>query len=56
MGRKLNCTQPEDEWLTKPVPVRAKKKYKPRPAKKRTVGARRKYRPRRKQARSTKKS
>jgi ATP-dependent RNA helicase RhlB len=56
MGRKLNCIQPEDEWLTKPVPVRAKKKYKPRPAKKRTVGTRRKYRPRRKQARSTKKS
>jgi ATP-dependent RNA helicase RhlB len=56
MGRKLNCIQPDDEWLTKPVPVRTKKKYKPRPAKKRTAGTRRKYRPRRKKARPAKKS
>jgi ATP-dependent RNA helicase RhlB len=48
MGRKLNCIQPEDEWLTKPVPVHAKKKYKPRPAKRPTAGTRRKYQSRRK--------
>ena len=52
MGRKLNCIQPEDEWLTKPVPVHAKKKYKPRPAKRPASNTRRKYQPRRKQARS----
>ncbi|MFC1877728.1 ATP-dependent RNA helicase RhlB [Thermodesulfobacteriota bacterium] len=52
MGRELNCIQPEDEWLTKPVPVHAKKKYKPRPARKTASGTRRKYQPRRKQAHS----
>jgi len=56
MGRKLNCIQPEDEWLTKPVPVHAKKKYKPRPAKRPASGNRRKYHPRRKQTRPVKKS
>ncbi len=50
MGRKLNCIQPDEEWLTKPVPVRTKKKYKPRPAKKTASSTRRKYRPRRKRA------
>jgi len=52
MGRELNCIQPEDEWLTKPVPVRAKKKYTPRPRKRPASGNRRKYHPRRKQTRS----
>jgi ATP-dependent RNA helicase RhlB len=52
MGRELNCIQPDDEWLTKPVPVHAKKKYKPRPAKRPASGNRRKYQPRRKQTRS----
>jgi len=50
MGRELNCIQPDDEWLTKPVPVHAKKKYQPRPAKKTASGTRRKYRPRQKRA------
>ena len=50
MDRKLKCIQPDEEWLTKPVPVRAKKKYKPRPAKKTASSTRRKYRPRRKRA------
>ncbi len=54
MGRELNCIQPEDEWLIKPVPVHAKKKYKPGPAKKTTTGTRRRYKPRRKQARPAK--
>jgi len=52
MGRELNCTQPDDEWLTKPVPIHAKKKYKPRPKKKPASGHRRKYKPRQKHARS----
>ena len=51
MGRELKCIQPEDEWLSKPVPVRAKKKYKRRPAKKTASGTKRKYHPRRKRAR-----
>jgi len=55
MGRKLNCIQPDDEWLTKPVPVHAKKKYKPRHAKRPASGNRRKYHPRRKQTRSANK-
>ncbi len=50
MGRELKCIQPEDEWLTKPVPVHAKKKTKPRPAKKAASGNRRKYQPRRNRA------
>jgi len=52
MGRELNCTQPDDEWLTKPVPIHAKKKSKPRPAKRPASGNRRNYRPRQQRARS----
>ena len=52
MGRELNCIQPEEEWLTKPVPLHAKKKYTPRPAKRPASNTRRKYQPGRKQARS----
>ncbi len=43
MGRELNCIQPEEEWLTKPVPLHAKKKPKPRPARRPASAAKRKY-------------
>jgi ATP-dependent RNA helicase RhlB len=52
MGRDLKCIHPEDEWLTKPVPVRTKKKRKYRPKRKSTSNSRRKYPSQRKRQRS----
>ncbi len=50
MGRKLKCIQPDDTWLAKPVPLYAKKRSKPRPAKRPASNTRRKYQPGRKRA------
>ncbi len=52
MGRKLNSIQPREEWLTKPEPVRVKKKSKSRPKRKTDFAAKRKYQPGRKRLRS----
>ena len=46
MGRDLKCIQPEDEWLTKPVPVRTRKKRKYRPRRKPSSAGGKKYRSR----------
>jgi ATP-dependent RNA helicase RhlB len=48
MGRKLHCTQPQEEWLIRPVPVPTKTKRKPRLPGKPASAAKRKYQPRRK--------
>jgi ATP-dependent RNA helicase RhlB len=53
MGRELRCIQPQDEWLTKPAPVRANKKRSSRPAQKAASSTRRKYQPRRKRSPSS---
>jgi ATP-dependent RNA helicase RhlB len=52
MGRDLKCIQPQDEWLTRPVPVRTQKKRKYNPKRKPRPAARRKYRPGQKRPRS----
>jgi len=53
MGRELNCTQPQEEWLEKPKPVKTRSKPQSRPPKKyRSGGSRRKRPPQRRRTRS----
>jgi ATP-dependent RNA helicase RhlB len=52
MGRELKCTQPEEEWLTKPVPVRTRKKRQRRSKRKAPSAAGRTRRPNPKRSRS----
>jgi ATP-dependent RNA helicase RhlB len=53
MGRELRCIQPQDEWLTRPAPLLADTKRKPRSSGRAASAARRKYQPRRRSSRQS---
>jgi ATP-dependent RNA helicase RhlB len=49
MGRELPCTQPPEEWLAKPAPMRSKKNRRYRPPKKVARHSHKNHHPRQKQ-------